>query len=77
MGWNERRILSTVPVGWMWFTNGQGFQGMRQALTSQTRAERVLAGRETNYAATMWFLTAYLTSSALLLAPSTSMMRYL
>jgi hypothetical protein len=30
-----------------------------------------------DYAATMWFLTAYFTSSALLFAPSTSIMRYL
>jgi len=29
------------------------------------------------YADTMWFLTAYLTSSAFVLAPSTCMIRYL
>ena len=42
----------------------------------EIRARMRIPGR-TTYAATMWFRTAYLTNSALLLAPSTSMIRYL
>jgi hypothetical protein len=35
------------------------------------------AAKDECYAATMWFFTAYFTNSAVVLAPSTSIMRYL
>ena len=45
-------------------------------LPAETRLPRRQLNKQL-YAATMWFLTAYLTSSALLLTPSTSIIRYL
>jgi hypothetical protein len=67
-----------------WETVRAIFSGLRcpGGIKSRNISPRSQQSRFANYpgsvyAPTMWFLTAYLTSSALLLAPSTSIIRYL
>ena len=53
-----------------WISNPFDISSCEHTQTSVTSIRQ-------NYAATMWVRTAYLTSSGLVVTPSTSMIRYL
>jgi len=59
----------------IWRSLGPDFESFDISSCEQTQTP--FTSIRKNYAATMWFRTAYLTSSELLVAPSTSIIRYL